>query len=332
MIRTMLCTEAYRARHQLDHGGIGVVLADEHDLLWLDLEAPTAAELRHLGEAFGFHELALEDAARPHQRPKIDRYDDFYFLAFYDLDYDAATGHVAAHELDVFLGRAYLITVHEAPIDEIDEVAARLGRNLAAIERGVGTLLYSLLDTIVDHYFPVVERLGAAIEDLERRIVATRDPRGRDRLQEEIFALRRQLLDLRRLLVPERDVLTTLVRRDLPVVSKKAAAYFQDVHDHVLRAADAVDVYRELVSGALESYRATNSDGLNQTMRILTATSIILMGVTLIAGIYGMNFDPAASPLNMPELHARYGYPGALLAMAATAAVLAWLFRRKGYL
>ena len=332
MIRTMLCTEAYRAERRLDHAEVGVVLADEHDLLWLDLEAPTAEELRRVGEEFAFHELALEDAARPHQRPKLDRYDGFYFLTFYDFDYDEADGRLDEHELNVFLGKNYLVTVHEGPIEEIDEVAARLGRNLAAIEHGVGTLLYSLLDTIVDHYFPVVERLGADIEDLERRIITTRDPRGCERLQEDIVAVRRRLLDLRRVLVPERDVLTALVRRDLPIVSEKAVAYFQDVQDHVLRAAEAVDVYRDLVSEALESYDAANSNRLNQTMRILTATSIILMSVTFIAGVYGMNFNPDVSPFNMPELNARYGYVGSLLAMVAVAGLLAWFFRRKGYL
>jgi magnesium transporter len=209
MIRTMLCIEAYRTLHQLAHAEVGVVLADEQDLLWLDLEAPTAEELRRLSIEFAFHELAMEDAALPHQRPKIDRYDDFYFLTFYDFDYDEADGRLVEHELNVFLSTNYLITVHEAPLAEIDAVAARLGRNMAAIEHGVGTLLYSLLDTIVDHYFPVVERLGAAIEDRERRIGATRDLRGRDRLQEEIFALRRRLLELRRLLVPEQEAPTS---------------------------------------------------------------------------------------------------------------------------
>ncbi len=232
-----------------------------------------------------------------------------------------------------------MITVHNAPIEEIDEVTTRLGRNMVAIERGVGTLLYSLLDTIGGHYFPVVERLGGNIEALERRIITIHDPRstihdprGRERLQEEIFVLRRQLLDLRRLLVPERDVLTALVRRDLPIVSKKAAAYFQDVHDHLLRATDRVDVYRDLVTGALESYHATNSNGLNQTMRVLTAASIILMSVTFIAGVYGMNFNPEVSPFNMPELNTRYGYVASLLLMAVVAGALAWFFRRKGYL
>ncbi len=332
MIRTMLCTEEYYTRHQLDRAAIGAVLDNEHDLLWLDLEAPTAEELQLIGEEFAFHELAVEDASRPHQRPKIDRYDNFYFLVFYDLDYDGSTERIEPHELDVFFGKNYLITVHNAPIDEIDEVATRLGRNMVAIERGVGTLLYSLLDTIVDHYFPVVEQLGGNIEALERNIITTRDPRGRERLQEEIFVLRRQLLDLRQLLVPERDVLTALVRRDLPIVSKKAAAYFQDVHDHLLRATDTVDVYRDLVTGALESYHATNSNGLNQTMRILTATSIILMSVTFIAGVYGMNFNPEVSPFNMPELNTRYGYVASLLLMAVVAGALAWFFRRKGYL
>ncbi len=332
MIRTLLCTEEYCTRRHLDRDDIGPVLSAEHNLLWLDLENPTPQDMTFLTGEFGFHPLAVEDATRPHQRPKLDRYDDFYFIVFYDIAYDEEDNRIDEHELDIFLGKNYLITVHTEAIAEVGEVAERLGRNLSLIEHGVGVLLYSLLDTIVDHYFPVSDRIARRIEELERRVYTTRSQREREGLQEDIFTLRRELLTMRRVLGPERDVLATLVRRDLPVVSKKAAVYFQDVHDHLLRVTEAIDISRELLGSAFDSYHAMNANSLNHIMRVLTSCSIILMSVTLIAGIYGMNFNPDRSPLNMPELNAPYGYLGSLVLMGLVGAVLSWLFRRKGWL
>jgi magnesium transporter len=332
MIRTMICTDGARVREQVEVAEIGAVLADERALLWLDLERPTPTELQALAATFGFHPLAIEDATKAHQRPKIDRYDTFYFIVFYDIDVDAAEERIDEHELDIFLGRNFLITVHGETIAEIDEVAARFGHNQANIERGVGVLLYSLLDTIVDHYFPVVEHIEARIHDMERRIFTSRDHRQREGLHEAIFTLRGELLELRRVLGPERDVLATLARRDLPVVTKKVAVYFQDVQDHLLRVTDAVDISRDLLTSTLDSYHAQNANTLNQVVRVLTACSIILMSISFIAALYGMNFNPAASPLNMPELNARFGYPLALLTMAVVAGVEAYIFRRQGWL
>jgi magnesium transporter len=332
MIRTLLCTEEYCTRRQLDRGEIAAVLADAHNLLWIDLDHPTPEELRLLAGEFDFHPLAIEDATKQHQRAKIDRYDSFYFIVVHDVDYVSEFNRIDEHELDIFLGRNYLVTVHYESIDEIGEVAGRLGHNLALIEHGVGVALYSLLDTIVDHYFPVVDQIRDRIQQLERRVFTVHHPRRRERLHEDIFALRSELLQLRQVIGPQRDVLAVLVRRDLPIISKKMAVYFHDVQDHLLRVIDAVDVHRDLVGSVLDSYHAQNANGLNQVMRVLTSCSIILMSVSFIAGVYGMNFNPEASPFNMPELNAYFGYPVTLLIMALVAGGLAYLFRRQGWL
>lgn len=331
MIRTMICSQDHQLKRQLHRDEIGTILVDDDNLLWLDAEAPTAEEIALLGEEFGFHPLALEDVAKAHQRPKIDTYADFYFLVFYDVDYVEADHSLDEHELAVFIGKNYLVTVHAEPIEEIAEVAGRFGRNTAEIERGIGVLLYSLLDTIVDHYFPVIDRIGERIEELEERVVepgsaATAGMR-------DIAALKRELMTLRRVIAPERDAMAVLARRELPFVGEATGVYFQDLYEHVLRVTDALDLYRDLLSGVLESYLSFNSNALaqaannlNGVMKTLTSYSIILMSMTLIAGIYGMNFE------NMPELRLRFGYPGALLLMIAIGLGLTAFFKRRGWL
>lgn len=328
MIRTILCTQDHHHKEHVDRADIRAVLKDEASLLWLDLEDPTPDDLAWLESEFRFHPLAIEDASKEHQRPKIDQYGDFYFLVFYDIDYDDASGAINEHDLDLFLGKNYLVTVHREPIAEIAEVAARFHRNTAAIERGVGVLLYSLLDTIVDHYFPVVERIGERIEEME---VAVYEHPGQAGTR-DIFALKKELMHLRRVVSPERDVLAVLSRRELPVVSEATGVYFQDVYDHTIRVTDTIDVYRDLLSSVLDSYHATSANSLNKVMQVLASYSIILMSVTLIAGIYGMNFNSDVSPFNMPELNTRYGYVVALGTMLALGLVLHRFFKRKGWL
>lgn len=335
MIHTMVCQQNGQTSKQVNLAEIGALVTERRNILWLDLEKPTPDERRILTDQFHFHPLAVEDATNKNQRPKIDNYGDVYFLVFYDVDYGQDGHRIDEHELHVFLGRNYLVTVHDEPIAEIAEVAGRFHRDLSQIDRGVGVLLYALLDTIVDHYFSVADRVGEHVADMETSVF--NDP-SQESL-EEIFKLRRELLDLRRAVAPERDVASALARRDLPVVGEATALYFQDLHDHVIRVTDQIDSYRELLSGVLEVYltmgasrQSEASNDLNKTVRTLTSWSIILMSVTLIAGIYGMNFDPGASPWNMPELNATFGYPGALLAMLLVGSTLATIFKRRGWL
>jgi magnesium transporter len=332
MIRTMICSENRRLKKELRRDEIGLVLSDDDNMLWLDIESPTEEEIALLGREFTLHELAVEDVTRRRQRPKIDVYDDYYLLVCYDIDYDEATDRIDEHELHVIIGKNYLLTIHQEPVAEINEVAARFRRNTDAIERGIGVLLYSLLDTIVDHYFPVIDRIGERIEELENGVFAELAG-GAQQAMQSILVLKREMITMRRVIAPQRDAMNVLARRELPIVSEAVGVYFQDLYEHVLRVTDALDVYRDLLSGVLDSYLSVNSNklaisanNLNAVMKTLTSYSIILMSVTLVASIYGMNFD------DMPELHTRFGYPLALLGMLAIFVALRMYFKRRDWL
>jgi len=329
MIRTMICNRNHHLLKDLPHDTAKTMLVDGDEIIWLDVEAPSEQEIKQLSEQFTIHPLAIEDITKAHQRPKIDIYDDFYFIVFYDIDYVEEGNLLDEHELAIIIGKDFLITVHHEPIEEIAEVAARFRRNTKEIERGIGVLLYSLLDTIVDHYFPVLDRIGERIEELEEQVIEYSGGENTAGIR-DIFSLKRELVHLRRQIAPQRDATAVLARRELPIISEATGVYFQDLYEHVLRVTDAIDVYRELLSGVFEAYLSVNSNklatasnNLNAVMKRLTSYSIILMSVTLIAGIYGMNFDI------MPELHWQLGYPFSLGLMLVVAAILALIFKRK---
>lgn len=304
------------------------------ELIWLDVERPTPEDIQFLAENFAFHPLALEDVGRP-QRAKIDRYPNLVFLVLFDLDLPANGGPIDEHQLNIFLGSRYLVTVHDEPIAEIEEVARRWRENAVRIERNINVLLYSLLDTIVDHYFPVIDAIGDRVEALEESVFTAA---GQATLR-QVFALKKELIAVRRAIAPERDVLALLAKGGLrpgeagDAWSDPVAAYFQDVYDHVLRVIESIDTYRDVLSGVLDAYLSWSSNNLavasnqlSQVMKVMTSFSIILMSVTLVASVYGMNFDV------MPELRWRYGYPAVLLAMAAIGLGLTIYFRRKRWL
>lgn len=319
MIRILLCEQNGTLRQELQIEDISEVIARTQGVLWVDLESPTDDETRILKDEFGFHELAIEDAVRRSQRPKLDAYPDFYYMAFYAVTFNDTTHAVDEHELDIFMGRNFLVTMHDGPVTEIEEVARRWRENARHLSYSVSVLLYSLLDTVVDDYFPVLDAIGDRIEEMENRLFQSFDPRS----QGQIFELRKELLNLRRVLGPERDVLLQLSRQELPMLDSGTSIYYQDVYDHVMRVSDAVDLYRDLLNSALDSYLSLSSNNLNVIMRTLTSVSIIMMTLTVITGVYGMNFE------NMPELHTRYGYFVVLGFMVVTALSLAaWLRRR----
>jgi magnesium transporter len=321
MIRVNVHTDANGLRNDLPIESISDVVARDDSLLWIDVVDAREDELRLLGEEFHFHPLALEDALRRHQRPKLDHYDGLLFLVFYGLETE--NGRPRTREVDIFIGKNYLVTVHDGSLEALAETAARWCRNVETLgNRGIGLLVYSLLDALVDGYFPCLDDLGERVEELEDAVFA----RAEAATQAEIFALKKDLLAIRRVLGPERDVMNVLVRRDAPVFEDGVAVYFQDVYDHILRVTDAIDTYRDLLSSALDAYLSVTSFRLNEVVRRLTASSIILMSVTLIAGIYGMNFD------RMPELGWTYGYPFALGLMVLVAGGLALLFKRIDWL
>ena len=289
-------------------------------LLWLDLQSPSEQELVKLGQEFALHPLAIEDATREHQRPKVEEYEHFYFVVFYSVRLDAKAAGLDVCELDMFLGKNYLITVHNGHIHELDEVEQRWTRNVNQLEWGVGVLLYTLLDSIVDRYFPVVDEMVNQAEELEDQLFT--GALRQAAFTQQLLELRKRFLALRRIATPERDVLNTLTNRDNPIFDEHVQVYFRDIYDHIARLADTIDLYRDQLSTIMDANLSIVSNDLNKVMRTLTSASIILMADSLLAGIWGMNF------VNIPELRLQYGYYGALICMVVVSLLLLFVFRR----
>lgn len=315
-----------------DHQGVvrGAVPVDQLDelarrpdqLLWIDIQDPTPAEIRRIGDQFELHPLALEDAARFRQRPKLDQYETFLAIVFFALSWPPTTG-LQAQEIHFLVGSDYLITIHHGELPAIAETANRWSQHTGFQgKHRIGLLVYALLDAIVDGYFPIIDALAERIDELEAAIFTAGDTTA----QARIFALKKDLLAIRRVVAPERDVMNVLIRRDTPLFTDREIVYFQDVYDHVLRVTDAIDLYRDLLSSALDASMSLSANRLNQVMKTLAASSIILMSVTVVASIYGMNFD------FMPELHWALGYPWALGLMLFIGGSLFMVFRRIGWL
>lgn len=289
-------------------------------LLWLDVVGPTSAEVEAIGKMFRFHALAIEDARKRQQRPKVDVYPGHLFLVLYALEpLDDDGEPPAPRELAMFVTAHAIITIHRADIEEIDIAAHRWAEHCTGgLQEDAAMLAYTIADSIVDGYFPCMDAIGDRIEDLESAMFSG----GGDSALEEIFRLKRLLIELRRTVAPTRDVFNVFIRRELPILGDVSLMYFQDVYDHVIRVTDSIDAYRDILSSVIDVHLTLVSNRLNQTVRTLTVASIILMSATLIAGIYGMNFQ------HMPELGWRLGYPLALAMMAGITVALGAVFKR----
>ncbi len=285
--------------------------------------AGDGARVKALGEQFGLHGLALEDVLNRHQRPKAEPYGDHLFVVA-RLPGEAGTGETS--QLSVFLGPNWLLSFSDGSEAWMSPVLERL-RNDRGRLRGGGAdyLLYALLDALVDAYFPVLEQHGETLEQLEDAVLS----RPPAEVVADIHDLKHELLTLRRAVWPLRELLNTLIRGDALQVSPQTALHLRDCYDHVIQIMDIVETYREIASGLVDIYLSSQSTRMNEIMKVLTIIATIFIPLGTIAGIYGMNFDPEASPWNMPELGWRYGYPFALGIMIAVAGgLLAWFWRR----
>jgi magnesium transporter len=290
-------------------------------LVWIDIAAPGDAEEALLRDQLHFHPLAVEDCVRGRQRPKLDRYPGYYFLVFYAAAINEDRERMALHEVHVFIGRRYVVTVHDHEVGPFQEVMIRWRANPENF-RTVGALAHGIMDTIVDGYFPVLDHFAERVDEVEERIF---DPTGRNDIG-EVLAMRRELTVLRRVLGPERELLGTLVRRDLPFLSPDLALYYQDVYDHAIRVVEETENLRDLLGVAIEAQMSISSNRLNETMRLMAAWSIILMGMTLVAGVYGMNFT------HIPELKWPFGYVWSLGLMMGIGFAIFIYFRRKNWI
>jgi magnesium transporter len=292
------------------------------ETLWVDLEAPTPEEGEILSRVFNFHPLAIEDCWHEPQNAKVDDYGDYLFIVVHGVRYDAATEDFITHELQVFLGPNYLVTFHSFHSRSVEAAQNYVRRSPHVMARGMDFMLHHILDRLIDNYFPKLEILEDKIEELEAAIFT--EPRPE--LMSRIFELRRHVLHLKRVASQEREVFAAISRGAFPFVNERAQIYFKDIYDHVFRIVEIADNHRETMNIMLQAYLSTVSNKLNQTMRFLTLIATLMLPLTVITGVYGMNFE------HMPELGWRYGYYLTLLGMALLAGGMLFYFRRRNWL
>ena len=297
-----------------------------HKVTWVNVDGladiPT---IQRLGERFGLHGLALEDVVNVHQRPKLEEFDDHLFIVTRAFNEEH---HGVAEQISLFLGKGFVLTFQERPGGAFDPVRNQLRRANGRIrEFAADYLAYALLDAVTDSFFPALETTGESIAHLEDRVVMSMDTSA----MSDIHDMKRDLLDLRRAIWPQREMFSALIRSEMGFIASETKIYLRDCYDHTIQLIDMVETYREIASALVDVYLSSLSNRMNEIMKLLTMIATIFIPLGFVAGLYGMNFD-RSFPWNMPELGWRYGYLMALGLMLAVALGLVFYFKRKGWL
>jgi magnesium transporter len=299
--------------------GLRAELDGSGGFAWVGLVEPTAEEFAAVSREFDLHELAVEDAVKAHQRPKLERYGDTLFLVLKTVRYDEL---VEIGEVMIFVGADFLITVRHGSAGGLGDVREQLERQPELLRHGPGAALHALVDRVVDAYEPVVDAVREDIEEVEAEVFSDRAGNPVQR----IYELRREVLEFQRAVGPLHTALVELAAAGTADVAPELAPYFRDIADHVARVADQVESFGALLASALQANLTQVSVRQNADMRRISAWVAILAVPTMVAGIYGMNFE------HMPELGWRYGYPAVLIVIAVACVILFRRFRRAGWL
>jgi magnesium transporter len=301
---------------------IGEVLKQTDRFIWIGLHEPKEDLLRQVQQEFGLHDLAIEDAHRAHQRPKLERYGESLFVVLRTAQMNREQGRIEFGETHIFVGARYVVSVRHGSSLSYAEVRSRCETTPQLLCKGPGFALYALMDFIVDQYFPILDVLEDKLEELEAEIFGEAFSRE---TTHRIYQLKRQLLEVKRAVSPLVDMCNRLMRFDLELIPEDTRPYFRDVYDHVIRINEMVDILRELLTTALEANLSLIAVGQNEVMKKLAGWAGIIAVPTMIAGLYGMNFD------FMPELRWSFGYPLVLGGMLVACGSLYVYFKRSGW-
>jgi len=296
MIRSLYITKDGLMKFDLPVEAFATALGDPEGMLWVDFEA-TLPETDEplLREVFGFHPLAVDDALQESHVPKVDDWDEYLYVVLHAVVFDRTDGgHVDTLELDVFLGRNYMVTHHDQTIAAIEKVWTACQRDDRLRKNGVDHIMYRLADEVVASYMPVVEEIDEAVDRCEDEVFGKATPE----ILAQIFTLKRAVLHLRRVIGPQREVLNRLARDDYAVIDARARVYFRDVYDHLVRLHDITESIRDLVSGTLDTYLSVINNRMNDIMKTLTIITTMFMPISFVVGFFGMNFfQPVAKSL-----------------------------------
>jgi magnesium transporter len=288
MIRTAFFTPDAGLRTGLAIAEFPAAMQDPIGVLWVDFENnPPEEDELILRETFGFHPLAIDDALQESHVPKLDDWGEFLYIVLHSVLFNQENGgDIDTLELDVFLGKNYMVTHHDKPISAVEKVWSSIQRDDRPLKSGVDRLLYKLVDEVAASYMPVVEEIDEAVDRAEDQVFSNPDPH----ILEQIFNLKRATLHLRRVIGPQREVLNKLARDDIAVIDIRARVYFRDVYDHLVRLQDITESIRDLVSGTLDTYLSVINNRMNDIMKTLTLITTLFMPISFIASFFGMNF------------------------------------------
>lgn len=267
-----------------DRGDIPGLLTGNDNLIWIDIDRPTAEDLEWLGDTFGFHDLALEDAAKRKQRAKVETFDDYFFIVAHGVK-AGQKQPLKLIEIYLFVGANYLVSIRHEPFLPLDELL-KSGSDSRYLSRGPDFLLYAIMDMVVDTYFPAMDRLDDRIDKLDRKVLERPD---KDDI-ERIMGAKKQLVFMHKHISPQRDVINALISRDFPAISGETVIYFRDIYDHLMRLYDDIDFSRDQLTSQLDIYLSQVSNNLNEVMKRLTVFASIFMPITFLTGFFGMNF------------------------------------------
>jgi len=299
-------------------------LKDERSILWLDVFDIDDSDIDLLTNVFNLHPLTVEDFIMPNARPKIEEFPDYLFLVIFAMQSanNHQKGKLNITELDCCLGKNFLITFHSEPLNSVITCKERVKKQSPTIMYGADMLLYSVLDLCVDNYFPIINELDNTADEMSNELF---NAPSQDTLK-KIYYLKNDIMNLRRTIGPQADVINLLLRGTFKFVMPSNLIYYRNVYDNMVRFNDTVGTMRDIISGAMEAYVSIVSNRLNEVMKTLTVIATIMMPLTLIASIYGMNFK------HMPELEHKFGYPAIILTMGIIAISMLVYFKRKKWL
>ena len=305
----------YAALREAARGG------DEHDFVWVGLYEPSHLELEDIARAFGLHPLAVEDAVVAHQRPKLELYEDNLFLSLKTLWYVDEDDAVETGEINIFVGEDFVITVRHGRGSQLRDARHDLEGKQAVLSHGPSAVVYAVCDTVVDGYLDVMQELQIDVDEVETSVFSEERTNDSGR----IYTLKRELAEVRRAVLPLREPMRRFTVGAVPGILPDAGPFFRDVGDHLAVASEQIDTLDSLLSTAFEAHVARIQVQQNDDMRKISAGAALIVVPTLVAGVYGMNFE------HMPELEWTYGYPFALLLMAGTVSALWWWFKKSGW-
>ncbi len=290
---------------------------------WLDLDGDDELMRTGLLRDLGIHALAVEDIFQERLIPKVEDYGEYLYVVVHGIacDHDDPED-LRTIEVDLVLAPHWVVSHHHGGMSAADEVLEECRRNPRLFDKGAGFIAHAIMDHVVDYYVPVIDAFDRYVDEVETAVVSN----PQQTVLQRIFRLKRSLQRLRRIAMHQREVLLRLSRGEFDQIPEKALPFFRDIHDHFVRVSDLADGYRELLSGALDAYLSVVSNRMNEVMKALTLVATLMLPLTFIAGLYGMNFD------HMPELHWRYGYPFALCFMGCVAVGMTLWFRYKRWL